>query len=77
MDNVGWRQDRFDEIVNMIKGFLVDEAGFKSKAIKFVPISGFLGENLVKRSEVRELVSWYSGPSLLELIGISCWLMSR
>jgi elongation factor 1 alpha-like protein len=69
MDNVGWKQHRFDEIVGSIKSFLVGEAGFNGKGLKFVPISGFLGENLVKRSEVKELVSWYSGPSLLELIG--------
>lgn len=74
MDNVGWRQERFDEIVGEIKGFLVGEAGFGAKGLTFVPISGYLGENLVERSRAGELVAWYSGPSLLELIGISLFV---
>ena len=70
MDTVGWRQDRFDDIVREMRAFLFGEVGFSEKGVTFVPISGYLGENLVARSMVKDLKSWYSGPSLLEQIGI-------
>lgn len=71
MDNVSWSRDRFDEINDRLRSFLVDEAGFGFDRIWFIPISGFLGENLTKPSTVAKLVHWYSGPCLLELIGWS------
>lgn len=35
----------------------------------YIPTSGLSGENLVTRSSVTQLTSWYSGLSLLEQIG--------
>eukprot|EP00064_Thunnus_orientalis_P010637 superscaffoldBa00001461_g10663 len=34
----------------------------------YIPTSGLSGENLITRSSVAQLTSWYSGPSLLEQI---------
>ena len=65
-----------------MKSFL-KTAAFPPKAIRFVyfvviscnlfdsfvPCSGLTGENLVDR-KCPELTSWYSGPTLLECIGI-------
>lgn len=63
LDTVDWSQDRFDEIKNNLSVFLTRQAGFSKP--KFVPVSGFTGENLIKRMEL----DWYDGPCLLELIG--------
>ena len=38
--------------------------------VVYVPCSGLTGENLVGPSEEPLLLMWYSGPSLLERIGI-------
>ncbi|KAF1770962.1 hypothetical protein GCK72_002786 [Caenorhabditis remanei] len=62
LDTVEWSYDRYEEIRNSLSVFLTRHAGF-SKPI-FVPVSGFTGENLVKRIDL----SWYDGPCLLELM---------
>uniref|UniRef100_A0A1I7UY56 Tr-type G domain-containing protein n=1 Tax=Caenorhabditis tropicalis TaxID=1561998 RepID=A0A1I7UY56_9PELO len=62
LDTVDWSFDRYEEIRNTLSVFLTRQAGFSKP--KFVPVSGFTGENLVKRIDL----SWYDGPSLLELI---------
>lgn len=38
--------------------------------MKYVPCSGLAGENLTKPSTVENFKKWYSGPTLLEIIGI-------
>ncbi|KAG8834576.1 Hsp70 suppressor, GTPase facilitates ribosomal subunit dissociation [Serendipita sp. 399] len=72
LDNVEWSKDRFDEIVESLSAFLV-QTGFHSSKTAFVPVAGFLGVNLVDRSmpEASELNRWYSGPTLVELLGQS------
>ncbi|PIC51917.1 hypothetical protein B9Z55_002234 [Caenorhabditis nigoni] len=62
LDTVDWSMDRFEEIRNNLTVFLTRQAGFSKP--KFVPVSGFTGENLVKRMDLR----WYDGPCLVELI---------
>ncbi|CAI2318798.1 unnamed protein product [Caenorhabditis sp. 36 PRJEB53466] len=62
LDTVEWSRDRFEEIRTNLSVFLSRQAGFSKP--KFVPVSGFTGENLVKRVHGK----WYDGPCLLELI---------
>uniref|UniRef100_A0A8R1HTV3 Tr-type G domain-containing protein n=1 Tax=Caenorhabditis japonica TaxID=281687 RepID=A0A8R1HTV3_CAEJA len=62
LDTVDWSFDRFEEIRNNLSVFLTKQAGFSKP--KFVPVSGFTGENLVERIQGK----WYDGPSLLEYI---------
>ena len=64
---VQWAQARFLEISQRLGPFL-KQAGFREKTTWYLPCSGFLGENLVKRAEPR-LTAWYTGPTLVELIG--------
>ncbi|EGR46760.1 uncharacterized protein TRIREDRAFT_65530 [Trichoderma reesei QM6a] len=64
LEAVGWSQERFQEISEEISGFLTG-LGFQEKSIKFIPISGLNGDNIVKRSE-DEACSWYTGPTLIE-----------
>lgn len=36
----------------------------------YIPTSGLSGENLTTRSKVADLTAWYTGPCLLEQIGV-------
>ncbi len=45
--------------------------------VKYVPCSGLAGENLIKGSDVKEFTQWYSGPTLLEVIGKSIFIVLR
>lgn len=38
--------------------------------VYYIPTSGLSGENLTTRSKVAELTAWYTGPCLLEQIGV-------
>ncbi|KAI9257022.1 P-loop containing nucleoside triphosphate hydrolase protein [Helicostylum pulchrum] len=67
LDNVAWNQARFKEVQAKLGTYLV-HVGFKKSNVSFVPVSGLTGENLVKKSEVPELTSWYKGTSLLDQI---------
>lgn len=68
LDTVGWSQDRFQEITSKLSAFL-RQAGFKESDVTYVPCSGLTGENMVSKPTSSELLSWYSGPCLLEVIG--------
>ncbi|XP_043932214.1 HBS1-like protein isoform X1 [Protopterus annectens] len=67
MDQVSWQQERFKEITTKLGQFL-KQAGFKESDVGYIPTSGLAGENLINRSTLPELISWYKGPSLLEHI---------
>ncbi|KAF9189708.1 HBS1-like protein [Haplosporangium sp. Z 767] len=51
LDVVGWSEARFLEIVSKLELFLVKDASFKRSNLRFIPCSGFTGENLVQRSK--------------------------
>lgn len=46
MDSVGWARDRFDAVREQLLPFL-RQTGFKDKNVRFVPCSGFSGDNLI------------------------------
>ena len=64
-----WKKERYDEIVEILKKYLVDELGFPEKNIKFFPVSGLTGDNLVKPISSAN-AKWYDGPTLVELIDL-------
>uniref|UniRef100_A0AAV1TEF1 Tr-type G domain-containing protein n=1 Tax=Peronospora matthiolae TaxID=2874970 RepID=A0AAV1TEF1_9STRA len=66
MDMTKWDQERFNGIVKSLSTFL-QNAGYRPKNLRFVPLSGMTGINLEKTGGVKEC-SWYSGPSLVEAI---------
>lgn len=70
LDNESWSQERFNEIVVKLKVFL-KQAGFKDSDVSYIPCSGLTGENLVKPATEELFVKWYSGPTLLNVIGES------
>ncbi|XP_047990554.1 protein HBS1 [Leguminivora glycinivorella] len=67
LDTTNWSQERFNEISKKLKAFL-KQAGFKDSDVTYVPCSGLTGENLIKPSTEPELLKWYNGPCLLDVI---------
>jgi elongation factor 1-alpha len=61
---VNYSQERFEEIKTEVSGFLKN-LGYKPAKIPFVPISGWVGDNMIDRSPNME---WYKGPYLLEAL---------
>ncbi len=62
MDTVEYKEDAFNKIKNDVS-VILKQAGYKLEEVPFIPISGFKGENLIKKSDK---LPWYKGPSLLE-----------
>ncbi|KAJ1729850.1 hypothetical protein LPJ61_003325, partial [Coemansia biformis] len=74
----GWDEARYDEIVARLGAFLAT-CGFQKDDVRYVPVSGLGGINLVRRvnaGEAAELASWYRdegspaqpGPCLVDLL---------
>jgi len=59
-----YSKDRYLKIVDTLKKFMRG-LGYKVDNIPFVPVSGWLGENLVERSPN---MPWYNGPTLVEAL---------
>ena len=76
LDNCDWSQQRYEEIVTKLSAFL-KQVGFKDQDVSYVPCSGLTGENLMTRSKNELLCLWYSGPSLVEIIGIFGFLWPK
>ncbi|KAH0562501.1 hypothetical protein GP486_002811 [Trichoglossum hirsutum] len=66
LDMVGWLHERFLEIKQQIFAFLTT-AGFRSENLSFVPCSGLTGDNVVRKAG-GGIISWYHGPTLIELL---------
>jgi elongation factor 1-alpha len=60
--SVNWSQERYNEIKNEVTRML-KMVGFKTEKINFIPVSGWTGDNLIKKSEK---MPWYTGPTLIE-----------
>ncbi|KAK6507867.1 Hsp70 suppressor, GTPase facilitates ribosomal subunit dissociation [Arthrobotrys musiformis] len=64
LDLMHWDKERFDEIKQQMSQFLTT-AGFQAKNVSFIPCSGLTGDNIA-RKPADGLISWYSGPTLVE-----------
>jgi elongation factor 1-alpha len=62
MDDSKFSEDAFNTAKQKGEG-LVKSVGYKIEDVPFVPVSGWTGENLVKKSEN---MPWYKGKTLLE-----------
>jgi len=64
-DVAGYKKDRYDEIANEMKNML-QKVGWKKdfieKNVPFMPISGWMGDNLLKKSDK---MTWWSGLDVL------------
>jgi len=61
---VNWSKERFDEIEKAVKEYM-KKVGYNPNTIPFIPISGWLGDNLIEKSPN---LPWYNGPTLLEAL---------
>ncbi|MBR1728871.1 MAG: GTP-binding protein [Selenomonadaceae bacterium] len=64
MDLVNYSEKRFNEVVNEMKKFL-ESLNVKPK--EFIPISGFIGDNVTIKSEK---LSWYNGETLIKTLDL-------
>jgi elongation factor 1-alpha len=64
MDTIEYSQDRFDEIVENVKDHL-SKIGYKTDAMRFIPVSGYDGDNIIESSEN---LPWYKGQTLTEAL---------
>ena len=62
--SVLYNEQRFNEIKDEVSGFL-KKVGYKPIKIPFVPISGWVGDNMIEKSAN---MPWYKGPTLLEAL---------
>ena len=62
--SVMWAEARFNEIRDEVSGYL-KKVGYKPAKMPFVPISGWLGDNMIEPSEN---MGWYHGPTLLQAL---------
>jgi elongation factor 1-alpha len=62
--SVNWSEARYTEIKTEVTNFL-KKIGYNPDKIPFVPISGWLGDNMLERSTN---LTWYKGPTLLEAL---------
>jgi len=64
MDSCGYSESRYNDIKEEVSGYL-KKVGYKPAKIPFVPISGWVGDNMIDRSPN---MAWYKGPILLEAL---------
>lgn len=62
MDLIDWSEKEFNKLQTEVEKIY---AGMKISASRIVPVSAFLGENLLSKSA---RLSWYSGPTLAEAL---------
>ncbi|MBR9689594.1 MAG: translation elongation factor EF-1 subunit alpha [Candidatus Altiarchaeota archaeon] len=64
MDDVGYEESKYKEIKEEVSKYL-KIVGFKPEDIPFIPISGYHGDNLAKKSDN---LKWWKGKTLVEAI---------
>jgi elongation factor 1-alpha len=62
--SVNYSQDRYNEIVKEVGSYL-KKVGYNVEKVKFIPISGWNGDNMLEKSPN---MPWYKGPTLLEAL---------
>ncbi|KAG2445721.1 hypothetical protein HXX76_000327 [Chlamydomonas incerta] len=68
-DTAGYKKERYDEIANEMRHMLVRvgwKDDFVNKSVPILPISGWLGDNLITKSTN---MPWYTGQEVINLKG--------
>ncbi len=66
MDTVEYKEDAYKKVVADVS-VILKQAGYKTDTMPFIPISGFKGDNVAKKSEN---MTWYKGPTILEQLDL-------
>ena len=61
---VKYDQKRYEEVHKEVSAFL-QKTGYKPRAITFIPVSGWHGDNLIEKSPN---TPWYKGPTFIEAL---------
>jgi len=56
-----YKEDRYKEIKDEVSQYL-KQVGYKIETVPFIPISGWVGDNMLEASEN---MTWYKGPTLM------------
>jgi len=64
MDTINYDEKRFNEVKEEVTK-LLKGVGYKVENIPFVPVSAYVGDNVVKKSDK---MAWYTGPTLVEAL---------
>jgi len=64
MDSCQYSESRYNDIKEEVSGYL-KKVGYKPAKMNFVPISGWVGDNMIDKSTN---MAWYKGPCLLEAL---------
>lgn len=64
MDAVGYKQEEYNKVKGEVEKLLTG-IGYKTAGVQFVPCSGYVGDNVTKKSPN---MAWYTGPSLIEVL---------
>nr|XP_027202185.1 elongation factor 1-alpha-like [Dermatophagoides pteronyssinus] len=64
MDAAEYKASRYEEIKKEV-GNYIKKIGYNIDKVPFVPISGFVGDNMLEKSSN---MSWYKGPTLVEAL---------
>jgi elongation factor 1-alpha len=64
MDAVNYEEHKFKEVKDAVTK-LLQSVGYKTEKIFFVPLSAYVGDNVVKKSDK---MHWYKGPTLVEAL---------
>jgi len=68
-NTVKYSQARYNEIKAEMERVLTKEIGWKPEQIKYVPISGWNGDNMLhKEVDGKDNLPWYNGPTLVDLL---------
>jgi len=59
-----YKEERYNEIKTEVSGYL-KQVGYKIDTVPFIPISGWVGDNMLEHSNN---MPWYKGPFLLEAL---------
>lgn len=64
MDSCDYSEARYNDIKEEVSAYL-KKVGYKPAKISFVPISGWVGDNMLEKSDK---MPWYKGPTLLDAL---------
>jgi len=59
-----YKEERYNEIKNEV-GLYLKQVGYKIDTVPFIPISGWVGDNMLDRSDN---MPWYKGPILMDAL---------
>jgi len=62
--SVNYGQERYTEIKKEVSDYL-KKIGYNPDKIEFIPISGWVGDNMIEKSEN---MKWYTGPTLIDAL---------